>query len=222
MDDGGVDEGGGVIGVTTSPCALKRGAIAIGLAARTRCACSSSTISAAESAAAAASSTVRISARLCRVPPEMMSEALTAAVGERQVGVEVGDGELLAPALARGLGGEQDEEVGRHRLEAARVDDLHARLLGALAGELDHPAHEGDLAGQVHVVGAAGDAGLDHRLAVEGVGADHVEHDVSRARPSPPARRRPRRRRRSSPARSRRARRARARSSPGRVPPPPT
>ena len=68
--------GEGVIGVTTSPWALKRGAIAIGLAARTRWACSSSTISAAESAAAAESSTVRISARLCRVPPEMMSEAL--------------------------------------------------------------------------------------------------------------------------------------------------
>ena len=56
------------------------------------------------------------------------------AVGDRQIGVEVGGGELLAPALARGVGGERDQQVGRQRLEAGHVDDLHARLLGALAG----------------------------------------------------------------------------------------
>ena len=130
----GLMKGEGVIGVTTSPCALKRGAIAIGLTVRTRCAWSSSTISAAG---------VGGSRRV--VDGEDLGEALQGAagddvrgpdlaVGERQVGVEVGDGELLAPALARGLGGEQDEQVGRQRLEAAGVDDLDARLLGALAG----------------------------------------------------------------------------------------
>ena len=42
---------------------------------------------------------------------------------------------------------------------------------------LDHPPHERDLPGQVHVVGAVGDAGLDHRPPVERVRADEVEDD---------------------------------------------
>jgi len=91
--------------------------------------------------------------------------------------VEVGLGERLAPALARGLRGEQHREVRRQRLEAADLDDLDAGCPGALVVGVDHPPREGDLAGQVDVVRAGGDAGLDHRLAVEGVGADEVEDD---------------------------------------------
>ena len=89
----------------------------------------------------------------------------------------VGFDELLAPALARGLGGEQDAEIGRQRLEAADLDDLDAGFRRALVEGVDRPPHERDLAGQVDVVGPVLDAGFDHRGAVEGVGADQVEHD---------------------------------------------
>ena len=82
----------------------------------------------------------------------------------------------LAPALACRLHGEQDGEVRRQRLEPAHLDDLHAGRGGRAVELVDHPADERDLAGQVRVVGAGGDACLDHRPAVERVGANEVEH----------------------------------------------
>ena len=117
------------------------------------------------------------SARLCRVPPEMMSPSPIRPAGCWVVTIGVGFDQLLAPALARGLGGEQHAEVGRQRLEPADLDDLDAGLRRALVEGVDRPSHERDLAGQVDVVGAVLDAGFDHRRAVEGVGADQVEDD---------------------------------------------
>ena len=58
------------------------------------------------------------------------------------------------PSARGGLGGEQDREVGRQRLEAADLDDLHPGVGGRGRTPRDL-AHERDLAGQVGVVGAA-------------------------------------------------------------------
>ncbi len=76
----GLISGEGIIGTITSPWALKRGAIAIGLTLRTFCASPSSTMKAAGSAASAARSSPSTSARLCIVPPEIMSESLAPLV----------------------------------------------------------------------------------------------------------------------------------------------
>ena len=89
--------------------------------------------------------------------------------------LEIDLGELLAVALAGGVGGEPDGEVGRQRLEAAGLNDLHPGALGGGAVAVEHPPGERDLPGEVDVVGAAVDTGGDHRLAIEGVGADEVD-----------------------------------------------
>ena len=138
----------------------------------------------------AASASPVTSAMLCIVPPDIPSE--NARHPARHPGhgdLEVDLGELLAVALARRLGGEPHREVGWQRLEPAGLDDLHAGGLGGGAVAVEHPARERDLAGQVDVVGAAVDAGGDHRLAVEGVRADEVDDDASPAPPSRAARR---------------------------------
>ena len=105
-----------------------------------------------------------------------MSEGRGRPGGPATVDLEVGLRESLAEALARRLGGEQHRQVGRQRLEPGDLHDLHSRLRGARVEGVDHLAHERDLSGQVHVVGAARDARLDHRPPVQRVGAAEVEH----------------------------------------------
>ena len=74
---------------------------------------------------------------LCRVPPEIRSLRADATGGLVGDDVDVDLGEVFAPALARGLGGEQHGEVGRQRLEAAGLDDLHPGRRGALVEGVD-------------------------------------------------------------------------------------
>ena len=122
------------------------------------------------------------------VATERLGEALQGAAGDDVAGADsagrliggddgVGFGQLLAPALAGGLGREQDAEVRGQRLEPADLDDLDAGVRCPLVEGVDRPPHERDLSGQVDVVGAVLDAGFDHRRAVEGVGADQIEDD---------------------------------------------
>jgi hypothetical protein len=84
--------------------------------------------------------------------------------------------ELLVPALARGLAGQRDRDVGGQCLEPADLDHLHAGVAGRVVELGDHAPHEGDLAGEVDVVGAPRLAGRDHGAPVEGVRADEVQH----------------------------------------------
>jgi hypothetical protein len=93
--------------------------------------------------------------------------------GDREVDLV----ELLVPAVARRLGGEQDREVGRQRLEPAHLHDLDPGIAGALVELVDDLTHERDLAREVDVIGAAVDAGLDHRPAAGRVRAREVEDD---------------------------------------------
>ena len=89
--------------------------------------------------------------------------------------LELDGRKTLVPAFAGGLAGEHHRQVGRERLEPAHLDDLGSRGGGGAIELVDHPTDERYLAGQVHVMGAPGHAGLDHRAAIQGVGADQVE-----------------------------------------------
>ena len=167
----------GAIGAITVPSA-RRTETAIGLRWRTRAARAGSVISAAGSVIDRASSLPVISTRLWSVPPERMSPGRGIPVGCWMLTRQVDVREPLVPALLRRLGRERHGEVGRQRLEAAHLDDLHPGLGGALVELVDHLAHERDLAREVGVVGAVFDARLDHGPPVLRVGPDHVEHDL--------------------------------------------
>ena len=166
----------GAIGATTEPSVPRRGATLIGLRRRTSSARAGSVISAPESVTADASSPPAAAARLCSVPPEIMSEGRGMPGGPEKRHLEVGLREPLAEALLRRLGGEQHGQVGRQRLEPGDLHDLDPGLRGAVVERVDHLAHERDLSRQVHVVRAARDARLDHRPPVQRVGADEVQH----------------------------------------------
>jgi hypothetical protein len=85
-------------------------------------------------------------------------------------------GELLVPAIAGGLGGQGDRKVRGQGFEPADLDELDAGVTGRTAELLEHLRHERDLAGEVGVMGARANAGLDHRPATKGVGPGEVEH----------------------------------------------
>ena len=172
----GLMNAAGAIGATTAPSAPRRGATLIGLRRRTSSARAGSLISAPESVTAEASSPPAAAARLCSVPPEIMSEGRGMPGGPEKRHLEVGLCEPLAEALLRRLGGEQDGQVGRQRLETRDLHDLDPGLRGAAVERVDHLAHERDLSRQVHVVRTARDARLDHRPPVQRVGADEVQH----------------------------------------------
>src|SRR5439155_23990900 len=74
--------------------------------------------------------------------------------------------------LAGGLVEQEHADVRGDRVESARVGDLRAALLGVRVEALDHVADEQRLAGDVGVVRARVDAGLDERrpVAPEGTG----------------------------------------------------
>ena len=86
-----------------------------------------------------------------------------------------------APSARTASCEQQRAEVGGDRVEAARVDDPHARLGGAVVA-LHALAHEQHLAGQVEVVGARLDAGVDQRQPVAPVRADRRRHHARAAR----------------------------------------
>ena len=125
----GLMNAAGLIGAIATPPAPRRGRRSIGLRSRTAVATCGSAISAAGSATASESSGA-----------DHLGHALEGAAGDhvrgpRHPGRLAGDRdrhvdvlELGLPALARGLGRELHGEVGRQRLEAADLDDLHPGL----------------------------------------------------------------------------------------------
>ena len=177
----------GAIGAITAPLEPRRGATLIGLRRRTSAARAGSVISAAGSVTADASSPPAAAARLWSVPPEIMSEGRGIPGGPSTLTSRSASASP-SPKRSRAVSAASSTaQVRRQRLEPAHLHDLHSRLRGARVVGVDHLAHERDLSGQVHVMRAVGDARLDHRLPVERVGADEVQHHARARRPSPPA-----------------------------------
>ena len=113
------------------------------------------------------------------VPPETMSVGRGMPGGSWRVRIsDLCGGELFAVALPGGVRGKGDAHVGRERLEAADLDDLDAGRLGLGMDVAGGAGDEGHLAGEVDVVRAAGDAGVDHGTPVGGVRPDEVEDDL--------------------------------------------
>ncbi len=148
----------------------------IGLRRRTSSAAAGSVIKAAGSVTADASSLLAAAARLCAVPPEIMSEGrgrpggaatLASRSASARSSPQRSRAASAASSTARSAGNDSKPQT---------CTSLTPACAARLVEGVDHLAHEGDLPGQVGVVGATGHAGFDHRPPVQRVGADEVEH----------------------------------------------
>jgi hypothetical protein len=73
---------------------------------------------------------------------------------------------------------EKGAEVGRNRVEAARMDDARTARARLCVVGIDHRAHPRHFGGQIAVVRARGSARGNERAAIFRIGSDGRAHDA--------------------------------------------
>ena len=115
---------------------------------------------------------------LWKVPPEITSEGRGIPGGWPVIAIVTSTRSSSASQRSRAVSAAScTARSGGSASKPQTWTTLTAASVAATSKLLDDLAHERDLAGEVDVVGAGGDAGLDHRAAAGRVGADEVEDD---------------------------------------------